>query len=253
MTKYEEYKNKIKDVKYIFLSNELDLIDYQYILTLFYESIYVISEDLVYEIKEVLDPIKFEEIPFSEDITNKQTYLYLLWAIKRDINNYNVILDTTKKQIINILTQLNNSLLSQDENIENNQSPSKDKEINNTSCIMDCFNCQSPCGITESIIEKTTNEINNVATSSVSTKEVENFVNSKIPDIKYFNHKYLKEYLLSNHLKKNECARCGLVEWQNSFLQMKIDFIDGNIYNQDLNNIQLLCPNCFSQIGHEND
>jgi hypothetical protein len=72
MTNYEEYKNRILDIKYIFLNNQIDLIDYQYTLALIYESIYVISEDLKDIVKIVFNninwPAKSNDVKIEDDI-----------------------------------------------------------------------------------------------------------------------------------------------------------------------------------------
>lgn len=239
MTKYEEYKNRLQDVKYIFLSNKMDLIDYQYILTLIHESIFVISEDLIFELKNVLSNVKLEEVPENTDITNEQTYQHILWEIKRDINNYNVILDKTKIKIVNILSALENVMQ------EENQSQSEIKNEISSECSENCLNCHSPCSITTDF------------TNNVVVEENENvneiITNTANLNIKYFNYKNLKDYLIHIHAIKNECSVCGLTEWQNTYLPLEIDFIDGNNVNQNLSNIRLLCPNCFSQIGHPNE
>ena len=64
------------------------------------------------------------------------------------------------------------------------------------------------------------------------------------------NQNYLLYYLLNKKKIENYCAICGLNHWQNEPLQLILDYKDGNKLNQDLSNLQLLCPNCFSQVGH---
>lgn len=254
MTKYDEYKNRIYDIKYIFLSNEIDIIDYQYILTLIHESIYVISEDLIHDLKKVLTEISFNEIKNpSNDIMSVETYQSLLWKIKRDINNYNIILDSTKNEMISILTQLNDVMMQEDNKvIEVNE-----KTVENE-CIADCAKCTSNCSITSSFTAPITNnpkaeeKKEDLIVEKVSNAVIDEIINnSKKLNSKYFNRQYLREYLLHNNTLKNECAVCGLTEWQNAYLQLQLDYLDGNSLNQELSNIRLLCPNCFSQIGHD--
>jgi len=52
--------------------------------------------------------------------------------------------------------------------------------------------------------------------------------------------KYLKE------MKDNKCEECGISMWQGHDLTLEIDHIDGNSYNNTLENLRLLCPNCHS-------
>ena len=248
MTKYEEYKNRIQDIKYIFLSNKMDLIDYQYVLTLIHEAVFVVSEDLIYELKDVLKNVNLNKVDEIIDITNEQTYQYLLWEIKKDINNYNTILEKTKMKIINILTELNNAT----NEINNNQITSFEKNNLNDSfqstCSENCISCNNPCNIT-SIIKNEVIENNDDDKQNL----IDIIQTSTIIKENYFNPKNLKDYLLYNNMIKNECSICGLSEWQNTYLPLKLDFIDGNFINQNLTNIRLLCPNCFSQVGHIND
>lgn len=43
------------------------------------------------------------------------------------------------------------------------------------------------------------------------------------------------------------CAICGITEWMGKNINLEIDHIDGNAYNNLPSNLRLLCPNCHSQ------
>lgn len=49
------------------------------------------------------------------------------------------------------------------------------------------------------------------------------------------------------HIRGRKCEKCGLEEWQGQSIPLQVHHIDGNHYNNVLNNLQLLCPNCHAQ------
>lgn len=49
------------------------------------------------------------------------------------------------------------------------------------------------------------------------------------------------------HLRGYKCEICHIENWNNKSLMLQMDHIDGNADNNDLSNLQLLCPNCHSQ------
>ena len=57
------------------------------------------------------------------------------------------------------------------------------------------------------------------------------------------NEKYL--FLLKE--KPYKCEKCGISQWQNESITLEVHHIDENHNNDDINNLQLLCPNCHSQ------
>ena len=79
---------------------------------------------------------------------------------------------------------------------------------------------------------------------------------SRIPLDKILNNEVtystasLKKRLVESGLKKNVCECCGLSEWNGKELPLELHHIDGNHYNNNLENIQILCPNCHSQTEH---
>jgi Zn finger protein HypA/HybF involved in hydrogenase expression len=73
--------------------------------------------------------------------------------------------------------------------------------------------------------------------------KIEDYLNNKIK-IKTFK---LKQKLLKENLIENKCSVCGLTSWLNKPIVLQLHHIDGNSSNNNLNNLQLLCPNCHSQ------
>lgn len=56
----------------------------------------------------------------------------------------------------------------------------------------------------------------------------------------------LRKKLIEDGLKKEQCEICGLNEWMNKKIPLELHHIDGDRYNNDLSNLQILCPNCHS-------
>jgi Zn finger protein HypA/HybF involved in hydrogenase expression len=56
----------------------------------------------------------------------------------------------------------------------------------------------------------------------------------------------LKKKLIRDGYKKNECEICGISKWLDEELSLELDHIDSNHYNNELSNLQILCPNCHS-------
>lgn len=56
----------------------------------------------------------------------------------------------------------------------------------------------------------------------------------------------LKKKLIQDGIKKCECEICGASTWQGKLLPLELHHKDGNHYNNDLENLQILCPNCHS-------
>ncbi len=57
----------------------------------------------------------------------------------------------------------------------------------------------------------------------------------------------LKQRLLGESIKINQCESCGVKNWNNKKLQMELHHIDGDRTNHLLENLLMLCPNCHSQ------
>ena len=56
----------------------------------------------------------------------------------------------------------------------------------------------------------------------------------------------LKEKMIKDGLKKHQCELCLLEEWQGRAIPLELHHKDGNHYNNDFNNLQILCPNCHA-------
>jgi hypothetical protein len=56
----------------------------------------------------------------------------------------------------------------------------------------------------------------------------------------------LRIRLIREGIKKHECEKCNLKEWQNKPIPLEVHHKDGDRYNNTLENLQLLCPNCHA-------
>jgi 5-methylcytosine-specific restriction endonuclease McrA len=56
----------------------------------------------------------------------------------------------------------------------------------------------------------------------------------------------LKKRLLKENIKNHQCESCGLDKWLENPIPLELHHIDGNRYNNSLENLSLLCPNCHA-------
>ena len=64
-------------------------------------------------------------------------------------------------------------------------------------------------------------------------------------DSPYLSSPKLKEKLLRDGLQ-HVCQLCGNTHWQGNVLPIELHHIDGNHYNNEFANLQILCPNCHA-------
>ena len=83
-----------------------------------------------------------------------------------------------------------------------------------------------------------------------------NYINSKtlkpLEEILVNNSNYssskLKTRLIQNNIKKDICEICGQGNmWNNNKLVLQLDHINGNHYDNRLENLRVVCPNCHTQ------
>ena len=58
--------------------------------------------------------------------------------------------------------------------------------------------------------------------------------------------KTLKEKLIRDGLKNNACENCGISEWRGVKLTLELHHKNGNHYDNDFDNLEILCPNCHA-------
>lgn len=65
----------------------------------------------------------------------------------------------------------------------------------------------------------------------------------------YVKSTVLRAKLIRDGIKENKCELCGVSEWMGEILPLELHHKDGNHFNNDFNNLQILCPNCHAIQG----
>ena len=78
----------------------------------------------------------------------------------------------------------------------------------------------------------------------VAVLNIDDIFDNKVP----IRSSKLKEKLFTLGYKERKCEKCGCgTEWEGEPLTLELHHKDGNHYNNNLDNLQILCPNCHSQ------
>lgn len=56
----------------------------------------------------------------------------------------------------------------------------------------------------------------------------------------------LKLKLIKDGIKEHKCELCGLTKWQERKIPLELHHKDGNHFNNELDNLLILCPNCHA-------
>ena len=57
----------------------------------------------------------------------------------------------------------------------------------------------------------------------------------------------LRKRLIKDKIFLNECSRCHLSIWLGQPIPLELEHKDGNHQNNNLDNLEILCPNCHAQ------
>ena len=63
----------------------------------------------------------------------------------------------------------------------------------------------------------------------------------------YKNSNRLKKRLIEENVKEACCEICGIEEWLGKPAPLELDHINGDRFDNSLENLQILCPNCHAQ------
>jgi Zn finger protein HypA/HybF involved in hydrogenase expression len=78
-----------------------------------------------------------------------------------------------------------------------------------------------------------------------------NFNTVPLSEILVKNYEYssnkLRKRLIIEGIKEHRCECCGLNEWLGESIPLELDHIDGDHYNNMLENLKILCPNCHAK------
>lgn len=57
----------------------------------------------------------------------------------------------------------------------------------------------------------------------------------------------IKQKLIEDKIKQHRCELCEKTEWNNKPIPLELHHLDGNRFNNTLDNLAILCPNCHAQ------
>jgi Zn finger protein HypA/HybF involved in hydrogenase expression len=60
----------------------------------------------------------------------------------------------------------------------------------------------------------------------------------------------LKQKLFRDGIKTRECEKCGIKKWNKIDAPLELHHINGDRHNNELSNLQILCPNCHAQTSN---
>lgn len=101
------------------------------------------------------------------------------------------------------------------------------------------------------IIQKHNLSTNHFGT--IKKNKVSRNIYTKMSDDEFFtkdsnrNGRSIIQRLIEGRYKHYECEICGINEWRDKPLSLQIHHINGDHYDNRLNNLQILCPNCHTQ------
>lgn len=63
----------------------------------------------------------------------------------------------------------------------------------------------------------------------------------------HINSDRLRRKLIEDGIKEQKCESCMLDKWLDKPISLELHHVDGDRFNNEFDNLQILCPNCHSQ------
>ena len=75
------------------------------------------------------------------------------------------------------------------------------------------------------------------------TRDMQDYLSNSVP----MQSDQLKIRLIKEGYLKPMCYNCGREQWEDEEIPLQLSHRDGDKYNNNLRNLELLCPNCHAQ------
>jgi predicted restriction endonuclease len=102
---------------------------------------------------------------------------------------------------------------------------------------------------TNSLLKKRSNELgldySHFKTSGINPKSLEEIL--VYSDGKISSTHRLKLRLINENYFEHKCYVCGITEWNGKPVPIELEHINGNRYDNRLQNLTIVCPNCHAQ------
>jgi 5-methylcytosine-specific restriction endonuclease McrA len=72
-------------------------------------------------------------------------------------------------------------------------------------------------------------------------------IEERLVENRYCSSDWLKKKLIEKGYFEYKCYRCGIRDWMNEKISLHLEHKNGNHFDNRLENLTILCPNCHSQ------
>jgi hypothetical protein len=81
----------------------------------------------------------------------------------------------------------------------------------------------------------------------LAVRPIDDYLSNKVP----LSSDKLKKKLFKLKIKEQKCEICNLTEWYGKPAPLELDHKDSNHFNNNLDNLQIVCSNCHSILTSE--